>query len=86
MQVCFADSREQAEGIYIIAKGWVDICLPVKQGGSSLRVLKRGFVIGRLIKSKGRREIIAFRKLQEGDTHHVYRKLESNLSDTTGLL
>ncbi len=44
VQVCFADSREPAEGIYIIAKGWVDLCLPVKQGGSALRVLKRGFV------------------------------------------
>ncbi len=42
MQVCFADSREPAEGIYIIAKGWVEICLPVKQGGNALRVLKRG--------------------------------------------
>ncbi len=42
IQVCFADSREQADGIYIIAKGWVEISLPVKHGGNALRVLKRG--------------------------------------------
>ena len=42
--MCFADSREKAAGIYIIAKGRVELCLPVKQGGKALRVLKRGSV------------------------------------------
>ncbi len=46
VQVCFADSREQADGIYIIAKGWVEMSLSVKQGGSTLRVLKRGCALG----------------------------------------
>ncbi len=41
-QVCFADSRERATGIYIIAKGRVELCLPVKQGGKALHILKRG--------------------------------------------
>ncbi len=42
-QVCFADARDQAEGLYIIIKGRVELCLPVKQGGTALRVLKRGY-------------------------------------------
>ncbi len=41
-QACLADSREKASGMYIIAKGRVELCLPVKQGGKALRVLKRG--------------------------------------------
>ncbi len=41
-KVCFADARDKAEGLYIIAKGRVELCLPVKQGGTALRVLKRG--------------------------------------------
>jgi hypothetical protein len=42
LQVCFADAREKASGLFVIAKGWVELCLPVKQGGHALRVLKRG--------------------------------------------
>jgi hypothetical protein len=45
MQACLADSREQADGIYIIAKGWVEMSLPVKHGGSALCILKRGCAI-----------------------------------------
>ncbi len=41
-QVCFADAREGATGIFIVVKGWVELCLPVKQGGQALRILKRG--------------------------------------------
>jgi hypothetical protein len=41
-QVCFADAREGASGIFIVVKGWVELCLPVKQGGQALRILKRG--------------------------------------------
>ncbi len=52
VQVCFADSREQADGIYIIAKGWVEISLPVKHGGTTLRVLKRGCAMERTLESE----------------------------------
>jgi hypothetical protein len=41
-QVCFADARDRAEGMYIIAKGRIELSLPVKQGGTVLRILKRG--------------------------------------------
>ncbi len=40
--MCFADARDAASGLYVVAKGWVELCLPVKQGGHALRVLKRG--------------------------------------------
>ena len=41
-RVCFADSREDASQIMIILHGLVDICLPIREGGRSLRTLKRG--------------------------------------------
>ncbi len=41
-QVCFADSREDANSIMIIVHGIVDVCLPIREGGRSLRTLKRG--------------------------------------------
>ncbi len=43
-QVCFADARDQASGLFIVAKGWIELCLPVKHGGHTLRLLKRGCV------------------------------------------
>jgi hypothetical protein len=43
-QVCFADARDEASGLFIVAKGWIELCLPVKHGGHALRLLKRGCV------------------------------------------
>ena len=41
-RVCIADSREDANAIMIIINGLVDVCLPIREGGRSLRTLKRG--------------------------------------------
>ena len=41
-QVCLADAREDANRIFIIVSGQVEIFLPVKDGGGLLRTLKRG--------------------------------------------
>ena len=40
--VCFADSREDANAVMIIINGLVDMCQPIREGGRSLRTLKRG--------------------------------------------
>jgi CRP-like cAMP-binding protein len=37
-----ADSRETADSLMIVSRGLVEICLPMKEGGTVLRVLQRG--------------------------------------------
>ena len=37
-----ADSRQPADCLMIVSRGLVEVCLPVKEGGRVLRVLKRG--------------------------------------------
>jgi hypothetical protein len=38
-----ADSRKAADCLMIVSRGLVDLCLPVKEGGQHLSVLRRGY-------------------------------------------
>ena len=38
-----ADCQEPADCLMIVSRGLVEVCLPAKEGGRVLRVLKRGF-------------------------------------------
>ncbi len=41
-QAVVADSRQPADCLMIVSRGLVEMCLPVKEGGRVLSVLRRG--------------------------------------------